>query len=235
MDAGAGARALGRLAAARTPSDAIALALEDAPAIGVADAVGVYRFQGGRIDVHSRGASERAVSRYLALPAGSDPLLARMQRTGAPVHERMVFSPAQWRAHPLYECAGPFGFEHYLVAPLIGRGELVGALTLARGRRTPTFSEREVTAVAVTAAYLSVALAYTAQCETSIIASLLQLTRREQEVAMFVAKGLGNHEIARQLGISENTVKKHLKSMFAKLGVSRRAELAWLITLGGMA
>jgi DNA-binding CsgD family transcriptional regulator len=44
-----------------------------------------------------------------------------------------------------------------------------------------------------------------------------------------------DYAIAPVLGISENTVKKHLKSMFAKLGVSRRAELAWLAALGGIA
>ncbi|HSQ32509.1 MAG TPA: hypothetical protein VLN49_21790, partial [Gemmatimonadaceae bacterium] len=73
MVEGTHARALGRLAEARTASDVIALALDETPAISFADAVGVYLFQGGSLDVHSRGASERAVSRYLALPAGSDP------------------------------------------------------------------------------------------------------------------------------------------------------------------
>jgi len=233
---GARARALGRLAAAQTTSDVISLALEEAPAISFASAVGIYLFEDGRLDVHARGAPDRAVLKYLSLPAGSDPLLAHMQAMRIPVHERSLFSQGEWRAHPLYECvAGPFGFDHYLVAPLIGRGGIIGALTLARGRGTSVFTQSDLTAIAMTTAFLSVAFACHEHCETSILESLSQLTRREQEISTFVAKGLCNIEIARQLGVSVNTVKKHLKIMFAKLGVSRRAELAWLITSGGMA
>src|SRR5262245_58121563 len=137
--------ALGRLAEARTASDVIALALDETPAICHADAFGVYLFRAGSLDVHSRGASDRAVSRYLALPAGSDPLLLHMQHTRSPVHERSIFSSAQWRAHPLYEsAAGPFGSEHYVISPLLGRGEIIGALTLARTRSAPAFTDRDL-------------------------------------------------------------------------------------------
>jgi len=229
-------RALGRFASAQTVSDVIALALEEAPAITYGNAVGVYLFERGGVDVHSIGASEQAISKYLSLPPGSDMLVARMQEINLPVHEQSIFAPDEWRSQPLYECvAGPFGFEHYLVAPLIGRGEIVGALTLARGKGEPAFTQADLTATAMTTAYLSVALAYSRQCETSILVSLSQLTEREKQISVFVAKGLGNLEVARELGISENTVKKHLKSVFSKLGVSRRTELAWLATLGGLA
>ena len=41
----------------------------------------------------------------------------------------------------------------------------------------------------------------------------------------FVAEGIGNREIAEQLGIKENTVKKSLLRTYEKLGVSNRVEL----------
>jgi DNA-binding CsgD family transcriptional regulator len=230
------ARALVRLAAANTAPEVIDVALDEVPKMNGADAVGVYRFERGTIDVRSIGVSECAVSRYLALPAGSDPVLTRMQETCSPVHSGLLFSRRQWRAHPLYECvAGPFDFEHYLASPLIGRGEIIGALTLARTRRAPPFTERDLTTIAMTSGYLSVALAHTGRQLASIATSLCRLSVREQQIAVFVAKGLVNSEIAQQLGISESMVKKHLKLMFAKLGVSRRAELAWLVTAGGIA
>ena len=39
-----------------------------------------------------------------------------------------------------------------------------------------------------------------------------------------VANGLGNKQIAAQLGISERTVKFHVSALFAKLGVGNRTE-----------
>jgi DNA-binding CsgD family transcriptional regulator len=50
------------------------------------------------------------------------------------------------------------------------------------------------------------------------------LTPREHDVLALVADGLPNREIARQLGISEHTVKFHLASVFGKLGASSRTE-----------
>jgi len=53
----------------------------------------------------------------------------------------------------------------------------------------------------------------------------LGLTRRETEIVQAVAKGLSNAQIAEDLFISCNTVKNHLKNIFAKLGVRSRAGL----------
>ncbi len=50
------------------------------------------------------------------------------------------------------------------------------------------------------------------------------LTAREVEVLGLLAAGLGNKAIAIRLAISEHTVKSHVTALFAKLGVSTRAE-----------
>lgn len=49
------------------------------------------------------------------------------------------------------------------------------------------------------------------------------LSPREEEVLRLVAEGLTNKEIARQLMVSENTVKTHVTSLFNRLGVDSRA------------
>jgi DNA-binding NarL/FixJ family response regulator len=49
-------------------------------------------------------------------------------------------------------------------------------------------------------------------------------TAREGEVLGLLARGLSNKQIARELGISEHTVKFHISSLYAKLGVGNRAE-----------
>jgi DNA-binding NarL/FixJ family response regulator len=49
-----------------------------------------------------------------------------------------------------------------------------------------------------------------------------QLTPREYQVAMLVARGLSNKEVARQLRISYGTVKLHMHHIMEKLGIKRR-------------
>lgn len=59
------------------------------------------------------------------------------------------------------------------------------------------------------------------------------LSRREQEIAELVAQGLTTKQIAERAFISENTVKQHLKRVFAKTDVHNRAELVQLIWASG--
>lgn len=49
------------------------------------------------------------------------------------------------------------------------------------------------------------------------------LTRREQEVLAALSKGWTNVQISARLGVSENTVKYHLKLIYEKLGVPNRS------------
>lgn len=51
------------------------------------------------------------------------------------------------------------------------------------------------------------------------------LTPREEQVVALVAEGLGNREIARELQLSEHTIKKYVFRIFEKLGISSRVEL----------
>jgi DNA-binding CsgD family transcriptional regulator len=50
-------------------------------------------------------------------------------------------------------------------------------------------------------------------------------TSREHQAAQLVLRGMTNKQIARSLGIAEDTVKKHLHRVYMKLGVRRRALL----------
>jgi len=53
-----------------------------------------------------------------------------------------------------------------------------------------------------------------------------ELSPREQEVLLLVRKGRANKQIARELGISERTVKAHLTNVFARIGVTDRTQAA---------
>jgi DNA-binding CsgD family transcriptional regulator len=55
------------------------------------------------------------------------------------------------------------------------------------------------------------------------------LTKREKQVVGCVMQAMKNREIARHLGIAEQTVKEHLQSIFDKYGVSTKLELLVIV------
>ena len=59
---------------------------------------------------------------------------------------------------------------------------------------------------------------------SSSAAKLADLTSRENDILRLVSVGHGNADIAKQLSISEKTVRNHLTSIFEKLGVDSRAK-----------
>jgi len=61
------------------------------------------------------------------------------------------------------------------------------------------------------------------------------LSDRELELLKLVATGASNKEIAQQLFISSNTVKVHLRNIFAKIGVTSRTEAAMYAVRTGLA
>ena len=54
----------------------------------------------------------------------------------------------------------------------------------------------------------------------------MALTPRERQVAVLAAEGLTDAAISGQLGISVRTAQTHLARCYAKLGITRRTELA---------
>lgn len=61
------------------------------------------------------------------------------------------------------------------------------------------------------------------------MARLADLTRREREIAELIGNGESNKQIARELTITESTVKAHLTEIFRKLGIADRLKLALLV------
>lgn len=87
--------------------------------------------------------------------------------------------------------------------------EMVGSLTrIVQGRRQP---EKPTTS-----------------------APIEKLTPREKEILRHLADGLSNKEIGRELGISDGTVKLHVKSILRKLNARSRVEAAVIATQQGI-
>lgn len=57
------------------------------------------------------------------------------------------------------------------------------------------------------------------------------LTSREWQVALLIAEGLSDAQVARRLGIRSRTAEKHAENIRAKLGVDARTKIArWVLT-----
>ena len=68
--------------------------------------------------------------------------------------------------------------------------------------------------------------------QPSVDRQVSALTRREKEVAMLVARGLTNRQIASELVLSERTVDHHVSNILKKLKLSSQARVAsWLAEL----
>ena len=64
------------------------------------------------------------------------------------------------------------------------------------------------------------------QATTTGADALQELSAREREVALLVAEGASNPEIAEHLYLSRKTIEHHVSNALAKLGVRNRTELA---------
>ncbi|HEY0474485.1 MAG TPA: response regulator transcription factor, partial [Kribbella sp.] len=53
---------------------------------------------------------------------------------------------------------------------------------------------------------------------------LAQLSEREREILVWMARGLSNRDLAAKLFVSETTVKTHVSSVLSKLGLSSRVQ-----------
>jgi DNA-binding CsgD family transcriptional regulator len=109
------------------------------------------------------------------------------------------------------------GMRHEVLLPLAPRGPHDERLLLWR-EDGPDFSDRDVLLLAMVRAHI-VALrdAVLAQSRNPV-----NLTERQLQLLRLVATGLTNRQIARQLDLSEHTVRKHLENIFERLQVTSR-------------
>jgi RNA polymerase sigma factor (sigma-70 family) len=70
--------------------------------------------------------------------------------------------------------------------------------------------------------------------EIQVTHALANLTAREREIALLVARGCTNKQIAETLVISEETVKTHIRNILQKLGLDKKLDLhVYLTKLSG--
>ena len=93
----------------------------------------------------------------------------------------------------------------------------------------------EVDTEHVAALVLVVDPASRTRIDPALVAATLGLTPMESRVAVWLAEGMTVRDIARATGRTENTVRWHMKNIFAKQGIGRQFELVQLVrSLAGL-
>ncbi len=149
---------------------------------------------------------------FLETDFPDNPVASALRSQETALHEAQVVDNATWR-----RLCPRADHGHVLIGPLLHNGELVGAVAVTREHQT--FEDGDVRLMNRICLHASTRLA-------ELAPELPGLTPRETEVAEAARRGLRNREIAGQLGLSEYTVKQMLKSVFRKLGLSSRTQLA---------
>lgn len=70
-----------------------------------------------------------------------------------------------------------------------------------------------------------------AAAQPDFAADIDELTPQERKILPLIAEGMTNKQIGEALGLSHKTVKNHLSSVFQKLQVTRRAQLAAIVAV----
>lgn len=182
--------------------------------------------------LYNQGVAPEFLSAYEEVRS-DDPMLQHLVTTGRFTHSMQLFDDRTWSSHPLHDLMTRWGLDYSIEAPLTFNGTLRGTINLARGGRK-YFSSRSLETARFLCSEMNVAFQRICEFE-ALRAQLDSLTRpsalppwrtRARQVAEAAAAGLRNREIATRLGISENTVRTHLKHIYRTLGVRTRAELA---------
>ena len=136
------------------------------------------------------------------------------------LHHAEVSRTRGYANSPLGSAFAALGVKDEILVPMTPLGGTDRRLLLFRDEGAPDFSEREK-------AMLALARPHLAELHTRRDRELRgepHLTPRQWEVLRQVATGASNTQIARTLGLSDATVRKHLENVFLRLDVQSRTE-----------
>lgn len=129
------------------------------------------------------------------------------------------YSARQWHSTAFYtDYLHPCGYHKAMIMPLPGPPGIARRLVFFR-EPGPSFTDKHRSAAALLQPHIAEVLRVQARR-----AATRSLTARQRELLQLVAAGHTNRAIARQLGLSPGTVRKHLENTFARLGVASRTE-----------
>lgn len=146
---------------------------------------------------------------------------------------------ARVRSAVYREWMEPMGVHFSMGSTQVHRGVMYGSITLFRARAEGDFTDEEMDMLRILNRHLSATLSQRYPNglkrggeEGETLSHRYRLTEREGEIMALLVDGLGNQEIGKRLYITENTVKKHVGSLYHKLGITSRRQLMPLVYRG---
>lgn len=166
------------------------------------------------------------MERYERVGRQHDPVLAAITCLHAPqamsIRELRVYVRRHRLPDAYMELLDYDVGRHYMAAPIIVGGVVAGVLRFARREDRP-FGARELAIASALSLHVSTRMT-TLRARAAF--GCEQLSERSLEVAELAAAGMTTAEVGRALGVTANTVKKHLRIIYERLGVGSRVELA---------
>lgn len=125
-----------------------------------------------------------------------------------------------------------YGLPNVAGISLVYEETFLGALTLYKNDKSGDFDEEDMFILRMLRPHLEKRLADDEETTVNnrknvsyLLKSTYRMTSREVEIIRHVFHGKSNKEVAQELFITENTVKKHLNHIYEKVNVSNRSQL----------
>jgi len=195
--------------------------------------------------IYSRHAPEGFLEDYERGLGKADPFVDCIMNGGGILDGISLYGERHWRGSVSYDLLHSWGFSHNMCGPLRLEDAIVGVFYTATSDEGLPYSaavkeQMELLCRACSLAlgnlFHSGALAHEGRCEQPAAFARLpavttrhlatSLPPRSAQVAHLVCKGQTNKSIARELGISDQTVKEHVTNLCRRFGVQNRTELA---------
>lgn len=213
--------------------------------------VGLYLLEGAEPElVYSRHVEEGLLDNYKSGFWKCDPVLDCILTAGRTIDGASLLGPHHWPRSASWEMLHEWGFSYNMGGPLRCESKIVGVLfTATRDAAAPyTPLVRQRMDMLCRAGSLALTnmmnagqidddasapiMLRTLPATVSAAALSARLPPRSADVAIRVCRGRTNKEIAREMGISDQTVKEHVTNLCRRFGVHNRTELTACLLSG---
>jgi DNA-binding CsgD family transcriptional regulator len=213
--------------------------------------VGLYLLDGPTPDLaYSRHVNDGLLDNYRSGFWKCDPVLDHILTAGRTADGASLLGPHGWQRSTTFELLHEWGFSYNMGGPLWCENKIIGVLFTATPDSTTPYTPRlrEIMDMLCRASSLALTnMMYAGLLDDDADVPIMvrnlpaampaaalsaRLPPRSADVAIRVCRGRTNKEIAREMGISDQTVKEHVANLCRRFGAHNRTELAACLLSG---